>query len=78
MLCHCILYVGHFFIFLVSINVTSDMGADFRIATITGHPDACHRAQKMVEDIVAEVGPVSKYCHYNLIAVLTSQYITTS
>ena len=28
---------------------------DFRIATVSGNPEACRRAQKMVEDIVAEV-----------------------
>lgn len=36
---------------------TSDIpGTEYRAATISGPPDACQRAKKMVEDIVAEVG----------------------
>ena len=30
-------------------------GTEFRVATIAGPPEACQRAKKMVEDIVAEV-----------------------
>ena len=30
-------------------------GTDHRIATISGNPDACARAQRMVEEIVDEV-----------------------
>lgn len=30
-------------------------GTEYRIATISGNPEACAKAQRMVEDIVAEV-----------------------
>lgn len=31
-------------------------GTDFRIATISGNPDACAQAKRMVMDIIDEVG----------------------
>ena len=42
---------------ILSTHPLSDIpGTEFRAATISGPPDACQRAKKMVEDIVAEVG----------------------
>ena len=31
-------------------------GTEFRIATISGNPDACAQARRMVMDIIDEVG----------------------
>lgn len=45
-------------------------GTDYRVATIAGPPESCHRAKKMVEDIVAEVSTYSKIYSVQLQYVL--------
>eukprot|EP00731_Ephydatia_muelleri_P024181 Em0016g452a len=40
--------------FLCTHHTTDIPGTEYRAATISGPPDACQRAKKMVEDIVAE------------------------
>lgn len=40
----------------------TDIGTDYRIATISGNPDACSRAHRMVMDIIAEV-TTTYICH---------------
>lgn len=46
-------------------------GTDYRVATIAGPPESCHRAKKMVEDIVAEVSAYSKSYSMQFQYVLT-------
>ena len=44
------------FISCSALLITLDVpGTEYRVATIAGPPEACQRAKKMVEDIVAEV-----------------------
>ena len=40
-------------------------GIDYRMATISGPPECCSRARKMVQDIVAEVHVCTLYNYYN-------------
>ncbi len=37
------------------------MGSEYRLATISGSAEGCHRAKKMVEEIVAEVMQVNSF-----------------
>ena len=47
-------------------------GTEFRAATISGPPDACQRAKKMVEDIVAEVNILAMIMHVLIVTSLQS------
>ena len=40
-------------------------GTDYRIATISGTPDACQRAKKWVDDLIAEVPTLSPSLMYS-------------
>ena len=39
----------------INIECVDVPGSEYRVATISGNPEACSRAQHMVMDIVAEV-----------------------
>lgn len=53
----------------IAADLTDIPGVDYRMATISGPPECCSRARKMVQDIVAEVHVLTFfYCEVTLAA----------
>ncbi len=51
----CIINIALRMCYIKNLNNVDVPGSEYRVATISGNPDACSRAQNMVMDIVAEV-----------------------